>query len=58
MEYIIIEAKNIKSYKTQHDSIAICDSIIINCAQIVRIETIENRHPKDDDPNFHVLFCI
>lgn len=54
MEYIIIKAKDIKHYSTPYDSVAICESIIINCAQIERIETFINRFP-ENDTNFHVL---
>lgn len=44
MKYIIVQAKDILGgYHTPYDDVAICNSIIINCDNIIRIETFSNK---------------
>lgn len=43
MTYIIIKAKDILSFTSEYDSVAICGDIIINCDFITRIESYENK---------------
>lgn len=52
MTYIIVKAKDIPSWETEFDEIATCGDIIINCAQIVRMESFED---KSENPHSYLV---